>query len=323
MNIRLASGPHIRTGQDTKNIMLMLIIALLFPTAAGIYFFGVDALWVICVSVASAVAAEWVWQKLAKKPVRIGDLSAVATGLILALNLPSTVPLWVPAVGSVFAIIIVKQLFGGIGHNFLNPAITARAVLLASWPALMTSWMLPVRYLGANPIEADLATFATPLVSLTDATFSGISTNNYSWSLLDLFLGNIPGTIGETCKAAILCGFAVLLISGVVKWHIPTVFLGTVMVFSWILGINPVVAVLSGGVMFGAVFMATDYVTNPMLVKGRIIFAFGCGVIVCLIRKFGDYPEGVTYAILIMNIVTPLIDKYTKRKIFGEVKKNA
>lgn len=328
MNIRLAPGPHIHTDHDTRDIMMTLIIALLFPSAAGIYFFGTDALWIICVSVVSAVAAEWVWQKLAKKPVRINDLSAVVTGLILALNLPSTVPLWVPAVGSVFAIIIVKQLFGGIGHNFLNPAIAARAVLLASWPVLMTTWVLPARFIGSNPIAADIATFATPLASIknvagTQNGFFGITVPTYSWSLLDLFIGNIPGTIGETCKLAILCGLGILLITGVVKWHIPVVFIGTVAVFSWILGMNPLVAVLSGGVLFGAVFMATDYVTNPMLVKGRIIFAFGCGIIVCLIRRFGNYPEGVTYAILIMNIATPLIDKYTKRKIYGEVKENA
>ena len=328
MNIRLAPGPHIHTDHDTRDIMMTLIIALLFPSAAGIYFFGTSALWIICVSVVSAVAAEWVWQKLAKKPVRINDLSAVVTGLILALNLPSTVPLWVPAVGSVFAIIIVKQLFGGIGHNFLNPAIAARAVLLASWPVLMTTWVLPARFIGSNPIVADIATFATPLASIknvvgTQNGFFGITAPTYSWSLLDLFIGNIPGTIGETCKLAILCGLGILLITGVVKWHIPVVFVGTVAVFSWILGMNPLVAVLSGGVLFGAVFMATDYVTNPMLVKGRIIFAFGCGIIVCLIRRFGNYPEGVTYAILIMNIVTPLIDKYTKRKIYGEVKENA
>lgn len=328
MNIRLAPGPHIHTDHDTRDIMMTLIIALLFPSAAGIYFFGTSALWIIFVSVVSAVAAEWVWQKLAKKPVRINDLSAVVTGLILALNLPSTVPLWVPAVGSVFAIIIVKQLFGGIGHNFLNPAIAARAVLLASWPVLMTTWVLPARFIGSNPIAADIATFATPLASIknvagTQNGFFGITAPTYSWSLLDLFIGNIPGTIGETCKLAILCGLGILLITGVVKWHIPVVFVGTVAVFSWILGMNPLVAVLSGGVLFGAVFMATDYVTNPMLVKGRIIFAFGCGIIVCLIRRFGNYPEGVTYAILIMNIVTPLIDKYTKRKIYGEVKENA
>ncbi|MBO2517097.1 MAG: Na+-transporting NADH:ubiquinone oxidoreductase subunit D, partial [Clostridiales bacterium] len=183
MNIRLAPGPHIHTNHDTKDIMRTLLIALLLPTAAGIYFFGTDALWIICISVASAVAAEWVWQKLAKKTVRIGDFSAAATGLILALNLPSTVPLWVPVVGSVFAIIVVKQLFGGIGHNFLNPALTARAALLASWPALMTKWALPVRSIGTAPVFADAVTFATPLAAIKNAGavqgFSGVSTGAY------------------------------------------------------------------------------------------------------------------------------------------------
>ena len=320
MNIRLSTGPHIHTAMDTKGIMKTLLLALLLPAAAGVYLFGADALWVIAVSVISAVAAEWVWQKLAKKPVRIGDYSAAVTGLILALNLPSSVPLWLPAVGSVFAIIIVKQLFGGIGHNFLNPALAARAALLASWPALMTGWVLPVRTFMETGVDA--VSVATPLTAIASADFGGVTTQTGTWSILNLLLGDIPGTIGETCKVAILAGFAILLISGVVKWHIPVVFVGTVAVMSLILGMNPLVAVLSGGVMFGAVFMATDYVTNPMLVKGRIIFAFGCGLIVTLIRKFGKYPEGVTFAILVMNIATPLIDKYTKRRIYGEVKKN-
>lgn len=320
MNIRLSTGPHIHTAMDTKGIMKTLLLALLLPAAAGVYLFGADALWVIAVSVISAVAAEWVWQKLAKKPVRIGDYSAAVTGLILALNLPSSVPLWLPAVGSVFAIIIVKQLFGGIGHNFLNPALAARAALLASWPALMTGWVLPVRTFMETGVDA--VSVATPLTAIASADFGGVTTQTGTWSILNLLLGDIPGTIGETCKVAILAGFAILLISGVVKWHIPVVFVGTVAVMSLILGMNPLVAVLSGGVMFGAVFMATDYVTNPMLVKGRIIFAFGCGLIVTLIRKFGNYPEGVTFAILVMNIATPLIDKYTKRRIYGEVKKN-
>ncbi len=320
MNIRLSTGPHIHTAMDTKGIMKTLLLALLLPAAAGVYLFGADALWVIAVSVISAVAAEWVWQKLAKKPVRIGDYSAAVTGLILALNLPSSVPLWLPAVGSVFAIIIVKQLFGGIGHNFLNPALAARAALLASWPALMTGWVVPVRTFMETGVDA--VSVATPLTAIASADFGGVTTQTGTWSILNLLLGDIPGTIGETCKVAILAGFAILLISGVVKWHIPVVFVGTVAVMSLILGMNPLVAVLSGGVMFGAVFMATDYVTNPMLVKGRIIFAFGCGLIVTLIRKFGNYPEGVTFAILVMNIATPLIDKYTKRRIYGEVKKN-
>lgn len=320
MNIRLSTGPHIHTAMDTKGIMKTLLLALLLPAAAGVYLFGADALWVIAVSVISAVAAEWVWQKLAKKPVRIGDYSAAVTGLILALNLPSSVPLWLPAVGSVFAIIIVKQLFGGIGHNFLNPALAARAALLASWPAMMTGWVLPVRTFMETGVDA--VSVATPLTAIASANFGGVTTQTGTWSILNLLLGDIPGTIGETCKVAILAGFAILLISGVVKWHIPVVFVGTVAVMSLILGMNPLVAVLSGGVMFGAVFMATDYVTNPMLVKGRIIFAFGCGLIVTLIRKFGNYPEGVTFAILVMNIATPLIDKYTKRRIYGEVKKN-
>lgn len=190
----------------------------------------------------------------------------------------------------------------------------------------MTRWTLPVRtFTDVQTIDA--ATFATPLAAVKSfgatAAFSGVETAAGNWSAWNMFMGDIPGTIGETCKLAILCGLAVMLLTGIIKWHIPVVFTGTVAVMSLVLGMNPLVAVLSGGVLFGAVFMATDYVTNPMLVKGRVIFAIGCGLIVTLIRKYGNYPEGVTYAILIMNIATPLIDKYTKRRIYGEVKKNA
>ena len=283
-----------------------------FVSTAGVYFNGIRAVWIIAISVVTCVLSEWIWQKAAKKPVRVSDLSAAVTGVILAMNLPASVPLWMPVVGGVFAIILVKQLFGGIGHNFLNPALAARAVLLASWPARMTTFWLPQRVIFQTGAEiGDAVTSATQL------------SGSKSFAMLDLFLGNVPGTIGETCKVAILIGLAIMLISGIVKWHIPVVFIGTVMIFSLIMGQDPLTAVLSGGVLFGAVYMATDYVTNPMLIKGRVIFAFGCGLIVVLIRNFGNYPEGVTYAILIMNIVTPLIDKYTKRRIYGEVKKNA
>lgn len=309
MMLRLSGAPHLVTHKDTRAIMLMVLIALLPTSIAGVYYFGWNALMLIAVSCIAAVASEWAWQKAAKKPVRIGDLSALVTGLILALNLPSTAPWWIAAIGSVFAIIVVKQLYGGIGHNFMNPAMAARAMLLASWPARMTAWVLPTCFSGV------------------DAVSSATALAGGSFSYLDLFLGNVPGTIGEVCKTAILLGFVFLLVTDVIKWRVPVIFLGTTALCSWAFGSgsfnfagDPLMAVLSGGVMFGAVFMATDYTTSPMTAHGQYIYAVGCGLIVSIIRAFGAYPEGVTYAILLMNIATPLIDKFTRHRIYGEVK---
>lgn len=312
MMLRLSGAPHITTRMDTRTVMLLVLIALVPTTAAGIWLYGLHAALVVLVACASAVAAEWIWQTLAKKPVRVGDLSALVTGLILGLNLPPTAPLWIPLIGSAFAIIIVKQLFGGIGHNFMNPAMAARAMLLASWPARMTAWALPTRGI---------------LSSGTDAVSSATALAGGSFSYMELFLGNVPGTIGEVCKAAILLGLLILLVSGVVKWRIPVLFLATTALCSWAFGSgsfdfsgDPLASVLSGGVLFGAVFMATDYTTSPMTGAGQIVYAIGCGLIVTIIRTFGAYPEGMTYAVLLMNIATPLIDKFTRDRIYGEVK---
>jgi electron transport complex protein RnfD len=208
---------------------------------------------------------------------------------------------------------LVKQLFGGLGQNFMNPALLARGVMLVSWPALMSVYTLPVRVLGNTSVEAsaDAVSAATALIRPS------------AYSTYDLLIGNIPGAIGEVCKLAIIIGFLYLLFVGTISWHIPVCFVGTVALLSWILGSDPLIAILSGGVLFGAVFMATDYVTNPMLNIGHIIFGIGCGVIVVVIRKFGSYPEGVTFAILIMNILTPLIDRWTHRRVYGMVKKHA
>ena len=307
MNLTISTAPHIRCKDSVKTIMRDVLIALLPTTAAGIYLFGLNSALIVAVSVASAVLAEFVWQKLAKRPVRVKDLSAAVTGLIFALNLPPTAPWWMAMIGSAFAIIVVKQLFGGIGDNFLNPALAARALLLASWPARMTQFVLPAYFSGADAVT-----------SATVLSESGLQT-----TYLDMFLGRIPGTIGEVCKVAILIGFAYLLIRRVISWQVPVIILAVVALLSWIFGSDPLTAILSGGVMFGAVFMATDYTTSPMTAKGQIIFAVGIGVIIVLIRKFGSYPEGVTYAILFMNIVTPLIDKYVAPRLYGEVKKHA
>ena len=266
MSLILSSAPHVRSKDNTQRLMLNVIISLLPCLIAGVYYFGFACLIPVCVSVVSAVAAEFCWQKLGHKKVRIYDLSAVVTGLLLGLIVPPSAPWWMMVIGSVFAIIVVKQLFGGIGDNFLNPALAARAVLLASWPALMTS--------GYNVGKFDAVTGATPLLG--------------SASLMDLLLGNVTGAIGETCKIAILIGFVYLLVT-----------------------------VLSGGLLFGAVYMATDYVTTPMNSLARYLYAVGIGVIVVLIRKYGSYPEGVTYAILLMNIAATLFDRIPVQRIYG------
>ena len=317
MSLRISTGPHVLTKESTQTLMLDVLIALAPVTVAGVYLFGLKAAWVLCVSVISAIICEFLWQKLMKKKSMLSDLSAVVTGLILGLNLPSGAPLWMAAVGSAVSVILVKQLFGGIGHNFMNPAMFGRAFLLASWPARMTSFLLPERLLGSSQAAfgIDAASGATHLVPQKLGITPDIA-------LSDLFLGNIPGSIGEVCKIAIIIGFVYLLVVKVISWHIPVFFVGTVALFTWLIGGDPLVAVLSGGVMFGAVFMATDYATNPMLKLGQSIFAVGCGAMVVIIRSWGNYPEGVTYAILFMNCVTPLIDRFTSRRVYGTVKKH-
>lgn len=305
MKLYLSTAPHIRSEADTHVLMRDVLIALLPTTAAGIYYFGLSAAMVIAVSIVSCVLFEYLWQRITKQPVRIYDLSAAVTGLILGLNLPSTAPWWMPVVGALLAIVITKQLFGGIGDNFLNPALLARAVLLASWPACMTgatAYALPTCWSGA-----DAVTSATPLAG-------------YEASTLDLFLGNIPGSIGEVCKAAILIGLIYLLVRKVITWRIPVTFLAVFALLSALVGQNVLDELLMGGVLFGAVFMATDYTTSPMNPRGQFIYAALCGILVCVIRNFGAYPEGVTYAILIGNIVTPLIDKYDKPRLYGRLK---
>ncbi|MDD3573221.1 MAG: RnfABCDGE type electron transport complex subunit D [Eubacteriales bacterium] len=312
MNLRMSAGPHFVARESTQTLMLDVLIALIPTTAAGVYLFGLRAAWVLAVSVISAVLAEFVWQKLARKPVRVNDLSAAVTGLILGLNMPAEVPLWLPAIGSIIAILLVKQLFGGIGQNFMNPAMLARGIMLVSWPAQMTVYTLPMRVLGSTSVvpSPDAVSAATALIRPS------------AYNPYDLLVGNIPGTVGEVCKLAIIIGFLYMLFVGTISWHIPVTFVGSVALLSWILGSDPWMAILSGGVLFGAVFMATDYVTNPLLKVGHIIFGIGCGIIVVVIRKFGGYPEGVTFAILLMNTVTPLIDRWTKRRVYGTVKKH-
>lgn len=322
MAFHVSPAPHIKSALTTQRIMLSVLIALAPCVAMAAYWFGWRALVVVAVSVLSCVLFELLAEMLAKRPITINDLSAAVTGVILALNLPATAPWWLIVIGAAVAILLVKQLFGGLGCNFLNPALAARAVLLASWPSRMTAFTLPVGLSGfASP---DAVSGATVLSGAYDAT------------MLDLLIGKIPGSLGEVCKIAILFGLVYLLIKKVITWDVPVSFLGSFLLFAFLFGLAqneyasaseallyPLKAVLSGGVLFGAVFMATDYVTNPMTMKGRLIFGFGCGLLVAVIRFFGSYPEGVTYAILLMNIVTPLIDRWVKPRVYGEVKAHA
>lgn len=312
--ITVTSTPHIRSKDTIEKIMLDVIIALLPACIAGIYFFQFKALALMLISVASSVLFEFLFQKAVKKPVTITDLSAVVTGLLLAMNLPASSPLWLPVVGSFVAIIIVKQLFGGLGQNFINPALLARAFLLTSYPVAMTNWTV------------DSVSTATPLAMLKN----GIMPNTADY--VNAFLGNIGGCIGETCSIALILGGIYLLFKKVITWRIPVTYLVTVFILSWILGRNglftgiPMYELITGGLLLGAIFMATDYTTSPVTPMGQMIMGFGCALLTVLIRVYGGYPEGVSYSILLMNLATPLIDKYTKPRVYGVrkgVKKSA
>jgi len=310
----VSSSPHIRSGETTQRIMLDVIIALMPALLAGVFYFGLNALTLTAVAVAFAVATEAVMQKILGKPVTVNDLSAVVTGILIAFNVPVTLPLWMVAVGSIFAIAIAKQCFGGLGYNFINPALAARAMLLASWPVRMTGWVAP---------GADAVSTATPLAILKGGEAAGQALPG----LWDMFIGNIGGCIGETSVLALIIGGAYLLYRRVISYRIPLVYIATVAVLSFLFGgfdaDTMIYNILAGGLFLGAIFMATDYSTSPMSPKGQIIFAIGCGFLTSLIRFYGGYPEGVSYSILIMNVATPLIDKYTMPRKFGEVKKSA
>jgi len=315
----VCSSPHLRDNCSTRRIMLDVIIALLPAVVAGIWFFGINAAAVILVTVVFAVAAEYIMRKGLKRENTISDLSAVVTGLLLALNLPPSIPLWIAAVGAVIAIVIIKQLFGGLGQNFMNPALGARVILIVAWSRHMTTWTQPftdaVTTTTATPM-ADAVATATPLGALKAGAYAA-----YSYS--DLFWGNIAGCIGETSAFAILLGFIYLLARRVISWHIPVIYTGTVAVMTWILGPDgiftgdPLYHVLSGGLLLGAVFMATDYVTSPVTKTGAAIYAFGCGILTVLFRLYGSIPEGVSFAITLMNVATPLIERYTVPASFG------
>ena len=306
----VSSSPHFNGKRTTQNIMLDVIIGLAPAMLASIVYFGVKAAAVILTCVASCVLSEFLCRKVMKRPQTVGDLSCVVTGVLLALNLPATIHPLIAVFGSVVAIVVVKQMFGGIGQNFVNPALTARIILMNSFPARMTHWVAPFDYAAT----ADSITTATPLGILKEG---GGELPAY----LDLFLGKTGGCLGETCALAILIGGIYLIARRVISPVIPVTYLATAAVFSLLFGRDPIFDLLSGGLMLGAFFMATDYTTSPLYFWGRVVFAIGCGALTLVIREFGSLPEGVSYSILLMNILTPLIERYIKPKAFGSPKK--
>ena len=295
-----ASSPHILHPDTTRGIMSDVVIALAPAAVYGCILFGWQAAAVLAVCIITAVASEFLWNLALKKPQSVGDISAVVTGLLLGMNLPASIPLWQAAIGSVAAIIVVKQMFGGIGCNFANPAIAARIILLVSFPGSMTKFTEPV---------SDIVTSATPL-----AAESG------TYTLKSLFFGMHPGSIGETSAFLLIVGGIYLLLRRVISPVIPLCFIGTVAVLSLISGEDLAVSLFGGGLMIGAIFMATDYTTSPTTALGKAVFGIGCGIITFVIRKFGALPEGVSYSILLMNILVPYINRYTLSKPFGFLK---
>ena len=321
----VTESPHIRSGNSTRGIMLDVAIALLPAVIAGVIIFGYRAAALTAVCVGVAVLSEWLWCKILKKPSTISDFSAVVTGLLLAMNLPVTLPFWMGAAGSIFAIIIAKQFFGGIGHNFINPALAARAFLLTSWAQQMTKWTQPFQRV-AFLNNSDAVTSATPL-ALLDSFNKGEIASDGLCGYLDLFLGNSGGCIGEVSALALLLGAVYLLARRVISLKIPAGYILTVAAITYAFGGkdglftgDALYHVLSGGLILGAFFMATDYVTTPYTPKGQLVFGIGCGILTAVIRLWGGYPEGVSYSILLMNAATPLIDKLTAPKRFGAVK---
>ena len=311
--LTVSMSPHIHEQEGISGIMLDVIIALMPAVFAGIYYFGYRAALVILTAVAACVCFEYIYCRLMKKKNAVRDLSAIVTGILIGLNMPSTIPLWMVIVGSGFAIFVVKQLFGGIGKNFMNPALAARCFMLIGWAGAMTKFAVPFE--GVDALSS-----ATPLSVLKGTSEGTIP------SLRDAFWGAIPGSIGETSVFAILIGFVYLLARRVISWKIPVTFVAVFAVLTYFFGKNTttmnnweftLMQVCTGGLMLGAVFMATDYTTSPMHPLPQTLYAVGIGVMTILIRAFGAYPEGVTYAILLMNILTPLLDRMMPRRIYG------
>ena len=313
LKLRASSNPHIRNGEDTRGLMLDVIIALMPALLFGVWHFGVRVAISAVVSVASAIFFEWLYRKLLHKPQMIGDLSAAVTGLLLSMVCPPELPVWMLVVGNFFAIFVVKQLYGGLGKNFLNPALAARAALVACYASAMTSWS-----------KVDAATGATPMALLKAGDMEALTA---AYPIKDMAIGFISGSAGEVSALMLLIGGIYLIVRKVISWQTPVAYIATVAVVTFLFprGNDPMTFmlynVLGGGLFLGAFFMATDYVTSPVTKKGQLIFGLGCGLITVFIRYFGSYPEGVCYSILIMNCCTWIIDKYTKPTRFGVDKK--
>ncbi|MGQ9707480.1 MAG: RnfABCDGE type electron transport complex subunit D [bacterium] len=342
-NLIVTASPHIRSPITTAKLMWLVVFALLPACAGSIYFFGLRALFIILISIIAAILFDSLSQLMFGRRVTISDGSAVLTGLLLAFNLPPNCPWWLPVVGSAFATIVAKQFFGGLGHNFINPALAGRAFLVASWPTHMTTtWLaprggiIPALPPGALKICTDAVTSATPLNVLKQGSklvLPGCDPQSLyeylqSWPVIkNLFFGSTGGCIGETSALLLLIGATILLVFRVIDWRIPSSYLITVAVLVSLLPGHKAALLnytlfhlLSGGLILGAFYMATDYVTSPLTPKGRVIFGCGCGILTILIRLWGGYPEGVCYSILLMNVATPLIDLFTPPRLFGQRK---
>ena len=323
-----SSSPHIRSNEDTRSIMLDVIIALMPALVMGVYVFGWRALTSTLVSVASCVVWEWIYRKLLKKSCSVGDLSAVVTGILLAFVCPVQTPYWMLVIGAFFSIVLVKQLYGGIGCNFLNPALAGRAILLASYAGAMTNYVKVGEKAALIGSNADIVTAATPLAMMKGVDATGWETLTNTYTLGDMFIGRIGGSLGEVSALMLLLGGVYLLLRKVISWQIPVAYIATVAVICLIsapAGVSAVeymaYNVFGGGLMLGAIFMATDYATSPVTKPGQLIFGIGCGLLTVLIRRFGSYPEGVCYSIMIMNCTTWLLDKYIRPTIYGALKK--
>ena len=312
--LTVSFAPHIHYKATTSRIMRDVIIALTPAFAVSIVVFGLQAALVTVTCVASCVFFEWAYEKLLKKKVTTRDLSAVVTGILLAFNLPVTIPLWQAVIGSFIAIIMVKQLFGGLGKNFANPAITARIVMFLAFPATMTTWVQLHDVVSTATPMADAVSAATPLMLMSRGEYESLPS---IWSMI---IGTRGGCLGETSNIALLIGGIYLLKRRVITWHTPVMFIGTVVIMTTLLGAKPMYHLFAGGLFLGAIFMATDYPTTPNTNTGRIIFGIGCGILTVLIRLYGSYPEGVSFSILFMNMLVPYINKFTLIKAFGGVK---
>lgn len=330
--LHLSASPHVRYAESVPSVMIAVAVALVPAFIASFVFFGPRAIALTAVSIGAALLTEWLIVRfLLKRENTLGDFSALVTGILFAFNLPPALPLWMAVLGAAFAVGVAKWAFGGLGNNFINPALAGRAFLLASYPADMTAFTAPLRgAINGLPAAADGISSATPLAAFKDAvsaqTFQAL---DFQDALLNLFIGNVGGCIGETSALALLIGAVYLWYKRIIGFSIPLSYIGTVFLLSWLFNdtgslltsealIIPMYQILAGGLMLGALYMATDMVTSPITPRGKLLFGAGCGVLTFVIRRFGGYPEGVSYSILLMNLAVPLIDRYTRPRIYGK-----